>query len=168
MPNFYMISALQQLFMIEYASGDAQTSIGSGHSSGSAVSTTDNATVATANYRGIIGLWGNAWEWIDGIDNENYMVRIWDNQGNQNWITTQQKLFAYANSLGSGYGFITKMSTEAGQSEDGNYTYDMKDVFMPTDISSTTTNSPYPDYIYGPVCGQRRHHPAGRGGAAEA
>jgi len=73
-------SALQMLCLVEYANTDCQIAIGNGRvNAGSAIATggcdglngasgpgTDN----TVSYRGLENLWGNVWEFIDGINIE--------------------------------------------------------------------------------------------------
>ncbi|WP_248431483.1 hypothetical protein, partial [Escherichia coli] len=57
--NIYQLSAIQTLALIEIGGSDSQTLVGQGHVSGSSALAVDNATVAQASWRGIVGLWGN-------------------------------------------------------------------------------------------------------------
>lgn len=81
MMNVAVMSALQMLYLVEYADWQTQV-IGKGIQTGSAVinvggtdsmsyhtgrpSGTDGAV--SIQYRGIEDLWGNAWQWTDGIN----------------------------------------------------------------------------------------------------
>ena len=80
--NIAAWSALTMLFLVEYADWNAQSVVGRGYTSGSAVINcggTDSMPYHTGRpagtdgqtsiqYRGIEDLWGNAWQWIDGIN----------------------------------------------------------------------------------------------------
>lgn len=57
--NIYQLSAIQTLALIEMGGSDSQTLVGQGHVSGSSALDVDNATVAQASWRGIVGLWVN-------------------------------------------------------------------------------------------------------------
>jgi len=63
-----MRAVIQWLYLIEHASFDSQETTAEGYvfGSGSAL-VTDHAANLAASYRGIVGLWGNHSEWIDGI-----------------------------------------------------------------------------------------------------
>lgn len=73
--NIHEFSVVQVLCLLELASTDVRSKIGKGYiSGGTALSTSylrnvDEATVATASYRGIVGLWGHVWQILDGIKN---------------------------------------------------------------------------------------------------
>lgn len=62
-----MINALQWLFLIEHASPDAQGKIAKGHVNGGSILNVDDPAVAAATYRGIVGLWGNISQLVEGI-----------------------------------------------------------------------------------------------------
>ena len=80
--NIAAWSALTMLYLVEYADWNSQAVIGKGYTSGSAVITcggTDSMAYHTGRpagtdgqtsivYRGVEDLWGNAWQWIDGIN----------------------------------------------------------------------------------------------------
>ena len=81
MMNVAVMSALQMLYLVEYADWQTQV-IGKGVQTGSAVINvggTDSVPYHTGRpagtdgavsikYRGIEDLWGNAWQWTDGIN----------------------------------------------------------------------------------------------------
>lgn len=78
------VSAIQMLYLVEFANNDSQSVIGKGYTNSSnsaAINTgkcnsvpnltgrpsgTDGATDVV--YRGIEGFWGNVYEWVDGIN----------------------------------------------------------------------------------------------------
>mgnify|MGYP000971887931 CR=1 FL=1 len=63
-------SAIQTLALIEMGGSDSQTLVGQGYVSGSSALAVDNATVAQATWRGIVGLWGNVWQMVDGLQTD--------------------------------------------------------------------------------------------------
>ena len=79
------LSAIQMLILVEFATNDVQSAIGRGYcdktSSGAAIKTGTCDSVANLTgrpagtdglvdvvWRGIEGLWGNVWEWVDGVN----------------------------------------------------------------------------------------------------
>lgn len=82
MLNIAAWSAVTMLFLVEYADWNSQAVVGQGYTNGSAVincggcdsmayhtgrpAGTDGQTSIV--YRGIEDLWGNAWQWVDGIN----------------------------------------------------------------------------------------------------
>ncbi|WP_281982941.1 Ig-like domain-containing protein [Azonexus hydrophilus] len=87
--NIYQLSAIQTLALIEMGGSDSQALIGQGYVSGSSALAVDNATVAQATWRGIVGLWGNVWQMVDGLrTNESSQYEIWDKNGNKTWVNT--------------------------------------------------------------------------------
>ena len=82
MLNIAAWSAVTMLFLVEYADWNSQAVVGKGYTNGSAVIAcggTDSMAYHTGRpagtdgqtsivYRGIEDLWGNAWQWVDGIN----------------------------------------------------------------------------------------------------
>ena len=80
--NIAAWSALTMLFLVEYADWNSQAVVGQGYISGSAAINcggTDSMMYHTGRpvgtdgntstqYRGIEDLWGNLWQWVDGIN----------------------------------------------------------------------------------------------------
>ncbi len=77
------LSAIQMLFLVEYATNDSQKAIGRGYCDGNSSAlksgTCNNVPGLTGRpagtdgktdvvYRGIEGLWGNVYEWVDGVN----------------------------------------------------------------------------------------------------
>ncbi|TSE33011.1 hypothetical protein LCC91_07675 [Tepidimonas taiwanensis] len=63
----YDIAAIQMLASIELGGLDTQSLIGQGRVSQSSAANVDASDVAQATWRGIVGLWGNVWQMVDGI-----------------------------------------------------------------------------------------------------
>lgn len=64
--HYDMWLAIQWLYLVENATMDSQTKTGQGRVSKSSAANVDAADVAQATYRGIVGLWGNVYQWMDG------------------------------------------------------------------------------------------------------
>lgn len=77
------LSAIQMLYLVEFANNNSQAMIGRGYVDGNTAAintgscdTVPNLTGRPAGtdgktdivYRGIEGIWGNLWEWVDGIN----------------------------------------------------------------------------------------------------
>ncbi len=77
------LSAIQMLMLVEFATNNMQSAIGRGYcdSNSAAISTGSCNSVANLTgrpagtdgkvdvvWRGIEGLWGNVWEWVDGVN----------------------------------------------------------------------------------------------------
>lgn len=99
------ISAILMLIMVEFATNDVQSVIGAGYTNGSAKINTGSCNnvpnltgrpAGTSNlvdvvWRGIEGLWGNVWEWFDGLN--------WN--GGTYWACNNQA--DYADDTSTGY-----------------------------------------------------------------
>ena len=76
------LSAIQMLFLVEFATNDSQTAIGAGRTKATTATTTGlcdtvpnltgttygNNQEANVVYRGFEDLWGNVWEFVDGVN----------------------------------------------------------------------------------------------------
>lgn len=69
--HYSMWLAIQWLYLVENGSMDSQTTTGNGHINTSGVTYVDTAQ---ATYRGIVGLWGNVQQWMDGVRIGNYNI----------------------------------------------------------------------------------------------
>lgn len=138
--NIYQLSAIQTLALIEMGGADSQTLIGQGHVSGSSALATDNATVAQASWRGIVGLWGNVWQMVDGLQTDaSSKYKIWDKNGNKTYQTTSL--------TAPGSNYPVTMATAAGTD------YDLATVFAAETTNATAGNGTYGDYFYqNPSC----------------
>ena len=133
--NYYQLQAIQLLAVIEMGGADSQTLIGQGNVSGGGALAVDSATVAQASWRGIVGLWGNVYQMVDGLQTDaSSRYKIWDKSGNKNWITTGQT--APAN------GYPVTFSTDSGAS------HDLGVGFVPSTSDGTASNGSTGDYAY--------------------
>jgi hypothetical protein len=65
--SVYDLSAIQMLATIEMGGLDMQSLIGQGRVNASSAANVDASDVAQAAWRGIVGLWGNVWQMVDGF-----------------------------------------------------------------------------------------------------
>lgn len=63
----YDLSAIQMLMSIEIGRLDVQAMVGQGRVAQTSAAAVDAADVAQATWRGIVGLWGNVWQMVDGL-----------------------------------------------------------------------------------------------------
>lgn len=133
--DIYQLSAIQALMLIEMGGSDSQALIGQGHVSGSGAFNVDHATVAQASWRGIVGIWGNVWQMVDGLRTDaNSRYEIWDKNGNRGYVSTG--ITAPAS------GYPVTMAIESGAN------YDTAFVFAPSTTNSAQGNGSYGDYFY--------------------
>ena len=133
--SIYQLSAIQTLAMIEMGGADSQALIGQGNVSTSAAQAVDSALVAQATWRGIVGLWGNVWQMVDGLQTDaSNKFKIWDRNGNKSYMTTTR--------TGPGSGYVVAMAEDAGTD------YDLRDIFAPATIDGAAGNGSYGDYVY--------------------
>jgi hypothetical protein len=71
-------SAIQFLYLVEHATMDCQTKTGAGRVNASSANFVDAQDVVTASYRGIVGLWGNIWTFVEGITIEAGRIWVWN------------------------------------------------------------------------------------------
>lgn len=130
-------SAIQWLYLVENATMNSQAKTGWGRVNTSSAANVDALDVTQATYRGIVGLWGNVYQWMDGLKSIAGVVNLWDKNGNKTWVSTGQK------PQGSGVYPTSFMSaTGAG--------YDMKDTFIASAGPSGNSEATAPDYqIFG-------------------
>ena len=111
--SYYQLQAIQLLTLIEMGGADSQALIGVGHTSNSPVNiqNVDQSVVATATWRGIVGLWGNVFQMVDGLQvDATGKFKIWDKAGYRAYVTTTQAAPID--------GFPVTFSVDAGVSHD--------------------------------------------------
>ncbi len=166
--SIHELSALQWLSLIEIASTNAAIPVdkggfGIGRLFGTSLydADDDKATMvdniggvfsSACDFHGIIGLWGNIWEFIDGIKvSADNKIAIWDNNGAKLWKYTDvdvpfKKREAETWSPGETMGFYKNRvlySAASASSTDNQYDHDTADLFIP-DFTSLVS-----DYRYG-------------------
>lgn len=149
------LSAIQMLFLVEYATNDSQKAIGRGYVDGNSsilqTGTCDNVLNLTGIptgtngkvdviYRGIEGLWGNIREWVDGINFNNREIWVCNNPSQYaDDISTNYTKLSY--NLINNTGYIT----ELGIDQEGN-----KHIMLPFN-SGGSNSTYYPDYVNGNI-----------------
>jgi len=146
----YQVAAIQMLALIEMGGSDSQTLIGTGRTAVETASTVDAPDVAQATYRGLVGLWGNVWQMVDGLKGSaSNQIQIWDREGNKTWVDT-------ATSVQQNGWILSVLDT-------ANTTFDFRDFFLPASVDATEANATFADYTYGASDGVE--HVAYHGGA---
>jgi hypothetical protein len=135
--SLYQWSAIQWLYLIENKSTDSQTTTGDGRVNESSAANVDATDVAEASYRGIVGLWGNVRQWMDGLKTDGTQICVWDRTGNQTWVETGQTRTAAAGTI-----YPTSFMTASGTD------YDFGDFFIGDDGDATGDNAMVPDQQY--------------------
>jgi hypothetical protein len=135
--SVYHWSAIQWLYLVENATMDSQSETGQGRVSASSAANVDASDVAQATYRGIVGLWGNVWQWMDGLKTISGVINLWDRDGNQTWVNTGQ---TPPNINNSTYPVTFMDASGSG--------YDMDDVFIGKTGPTSNSGATAPDYQY--------------------
>ncbi len=132
--SIYHLAAIQMLALIELGTADAQSVLGSGHVNGGGARDVDDEAVAQATWRGIVGLWGNVWQMVDGLQtDENQRYRIWDAEGRGEYVSTGAK---------APDGWIHRRHNRSGES------FDLGAVFLPKKTREDREDSAYRCYTW--------------------
>lgn len=133
--SIYQLSAIQTLAMIEMGGTDSQALIGSGRVNESGSANVDDVSVATASWRGIIGLWGNVNQLVDGIRvNSAALLEYWDRNGNKLYQTTN---VGYPSN-----GYSVTMAAGAGAA------HRLSDIYWPGVTGSSSSDGSYGDQAF--------------------
>ncbi|MEI7671016.1 MAG: hypothetical protein WCK00_02765 [Deltaproteobacteria bacterium] len=137
--SIYHWSAIQWLYLVENATMDSQSKTGAGRVTEASAANVDAADVAQATYRGLVGLWGNVYQWMDGLKTASgtAAISLWDRDGNKGWVSTGQippGLAAWSYPL-------TFMSANGAG-------YDFDDVFINATGRTSNSNATAPDGQY--------------------
>lgn len=133
--DYYKLEAVRLLALIEMGGADSQTLIGQGHVSGSSALAVDHATVAQATWRGIVGLWGNVWQMVDGLRiNASSQYEIWDKSGNKTWVNT--------GITAPTSGYPVTFATASGAN------FDLGLLMLPATSNTTASNGTTGDYFW--------------------
>jgi hypothetical protein len=131
--SIYQLGALQTLALIECGTPDIKSVLGDGYVNGDGVREVDCAEQVV--WRGIIGLWGNVWQMVDGLQtNSDREYRIWDADGNQTYVETDVEA--------PGDGWFRRRSTERDKG------FDLGAVFLPTSTRDDSDEAPYGNYFW--------------------
>ena len=133
--SIYQLAAIQTLALIELGTPDVQQAIGDGNVNGDGVRAVDDSTVAQATWRGIVGLWGNVWQMIDGLQtNAEREYRIWSDDGSQTYMETDVEA--------PGDGWFLRRATERDAC------FDLGAVFLPASTRDDREDSAFGDYFW--------------------
>lgn len=169
MMNIHELSALQWLSLVEIGTTNAAMEVkdggfGIGRLYGTTLYNVDDekselvdvingSKTSAANFHGILGLWGNIWEFLDGIKvtSDNKLL-IWDNDGRHIYKETNIEVPAKKRELeswvpGVTCGYYKSRLLTAG------YNYDTSDLFIPdfTTLTPYYENGSYSDGVFGRV-----------------
>lgn len=120
--SVFQWSAIQWLYLLENGTMDSQTKTGRGRVDTSSAANVNASDVAQATYRGIVGLWGNVSQWVDGLKtvlSNSGAISLWDRNGNKTWVNTGKIPGANA-----AWAYPLTFAANAGSG------YDMTDVFL--------------------------------------
>ena len=135
--SVYQWAVIQWLYLVENATMNSQSETGQGRVSVSSAANVDASDVAQATYRGIVGLWGNVRQWMDGLKTISGVINLWDREGNQTWVNTGQT----PPNINSGTYPVTFMDANGSG-------YDMDDVFIGKTGPTSNSGATAPDYQY--------------------
>lgn len=157
--DVYQVAEIQLLYLIEYADGDSQRAIGSGWVDGqwrvvnsvaqNDSKCVDDPTVASASWRGHVGLWGNVWQMVDGLrtrDSDKHIM-IFRNDGSKTWVDTGIVTPERAK-FGATYAHTWPVNFRHQNGEG----FDLADIFYPETLSTEGENGSggsIPDAFWG-------------------
>lgn len=124
--HYDMWLAIQWLYLAENATMDSQTHTGQGRVTESSAANVDAADVAQATYRGMVGLWGNVRQWMDGVRTNNSVIERRTYNGT--WVSTGESA--------PGNTYPTTFRTTS------------PDSFLPDTFETGNTNATLPDQVY--------------------
>ena len=139
--DIYQAAEIQLLATIEAGTPDSQAVYGEGRVNTSSAANVDALDVATATWRGHVGLWGNVWQMCNGLDVTTAgKVRLWKNDGSKEFVETDFTCPAYD---GSNYAFMQTLKSGSGEG------YDWDDIFFPATTTTNAALGTIPDGFWG-------------------
>lgn len=131
--SYYQLAVIQMLAMIETGSTDSQAAIGQGRVSQISAANVNASDVAQASYRGVVGLWGNVYQFIDGLKYVSSVVNLWDRGGNKGWVST-----GLSSKPVNGYPITVNGTSGVG--------FDFRDIFFSLTSTTTAASGTWRDY----------------------
>lgn len=135
--SVYQLAAIQWLYLVENSTMNSQTKTGQGRVSATSAANVDAEDVATATYRGVVGLWGNVHQCVDGLETDGTQICLWDKTGNKTWIATGQTRSVDP---------ATQIYPLTFMNQSDDDTYDFADVFIGDAGPTTNSGATAPDY----------------------
>jgi len=136
--DYFHYSALCLLFLIEHCTTNSQAILGRGHVDASAATYTDD--LRQPRWRGLIGLYGNVWEMVDGI-------RLAANRGIELWQPGTRDYAAVGRNAPSYDGTNPAYVITCHEGESNGFFLD--DFFLPATSSTNIALGTFPDFFYG-------------------
>ena len=139
--NIYQAAEIQLLALIESATPDSQAYYGRGRVDTTSAANVDATDVATATWRGHVGLWGNVWQMCAGLEiSTSGTVKLWKNDGSREFVDTGFVCPAYD---GSNPAYMQTLKTGNGEG------FDFEDIFFPATTTTSATAGTIPDGFWG-------------------
>ena len=139
--NIYQAAEIQLLALIEAATPDSQAYYGRGRVDTTSAANVDATDVATATWRGHVGLWGNVWQMCAGLEiSTSGTVKLWKNDGSREFVDTGFTCPAFD---GSNAAYMTALKSGSGNG------WDFDDIFFPATTSTNASLGTIPDGFWG-------------------
>lgn len=136
--SVYDQSAIQLLALIEMGTPDMQDAIARGNVDGDGIKLTGSTG---ASWRGIHDLWGNVWQFVDGLRiSAGGVIEVWHDllPGPDAWVNT-----GVAYGPGKDDGFPTDLHMERDRG------FNLSLLFLPSEVSDDREDAIIPDYVWG-------------------
>jgi len=131
--SIHQLAAIQALALIELGTPDAKSILGDGYVNGNGLREVDCAKQVV--WRGIVGLWGNVWQMVDGIQvDEELRYRIWDAKGGKSYVSTGVKAPVS--------GWFHRRASKQGEG------FDMGTMFLPASTRDNSDDSAFGSYFW--------------------
>jgi len=136
--SIYDQAAIQLLTLIEMGTPDMQDAIARGNVDGDGIKPTGSTGAA---WRGIHDLWGNVWQFVDGLRiTSGGVIEVWHDllPGPEAWVNT-----GVAYGPGKDDGFPTDLHTEQDRG------FNLSLLFLPSEVTDDREDAIIPDYAWG-------------------
>jgi len=136
--SVYDQAAVQILALIDLGTPDVQTAIARGNVDVSGMKPTGTTG---AVWRGIDDLWGNAWQFVDGLRiSKGGVIEVWHDTipGPDAWVNT-----GIAYGPGTDDGYPADLHIEGGDS------FNLPFLFLPSSVRDAREDAILPDYVWG-------------------
>jgi len=132
--DIYQLAAIQYLALVEMGNPDAQVSLGRGNCDATYGGSAMQTGTTTAIWRALHELWGNVWMMVQGIENRDGVLWVWNKDGTRAFVNT-------GFTLPDG-GWVVDMSVAAGA------TFDLGALFIPGETAAASDSGSWSDYFW--------------------